>query len=123
VPFAFGARVYRLSRFHRHFQSVIEDRLEDLFPSGLRLVADPRGSTSIADALAGSGKRVLLAIGPEGGWSDVELGLLVAHTFIPVSLGPRTLRVDTACTALLAIAHSALATTSSARAPVVDRNV
>jgi 16S rRNA (uracil1498-N3)-methyltransferase len=95
-----------LVSIHRHFRSVIE-RLDDLFPSGVRLAAEPGGITSIADALAGSSERVLLAIGPEGGWSDAELELLAAHTFVRVSLGPRTLRVDTACIALLAMTLSA----------------
>jgi RsmE family RNA methyltransferase len=58
---------------------------------------------------------VLLAIGPEGGWNAFELGLLQAHGFRLVGLGPRTLRVDTACTALLAIAHAALHSNASVR--------
>ena len=40
-----------------------------------------------------------------------ELTLLDAHRFRSVGLGPRTLRVDTACTALLALAHASLETT------------
>jgi RsmE family RNA methyltransferase len=52
---------------------------------------------------------VLIAVGPEGGWNNFELALLQAHGFLLVSLGPRTLRVDTACTALLSIAAHALA--------------
>ena len=50
-----------------------------------------------------------LAIGPEGGWNDFELSLLASHGFQVVGLGPRTLRVDTACTALLAITHASIA--------------
>jgi 16S rRNA (uracil1498-N3)-methyltransferase len=53
-------------------------------------------------------RRVLLAIGPEGGWNAFELALLQAHRFTSIGLGPRTLRVDTACAALLAILHAAL---------------
>ena len=48
---------------------------------------------------------MLLAIGPEGGWNAFELGLLAAHGFQPAGMGPRTLRTDTACVALLALAH------------------
>jgi RsmE family RNA methyltransferase len=76
-------------------------------------------SASIALALsagapgrAPAGRRVLLAIGPEGGWNDYERELLVAHRFTPVGLGPRTLRTDTACVALLALAHDALRSSS-----------
>jgi RsmE family RNA methyltransferase len=94
---------------HRQFKILVEDHLDDLFPSGLRLVADPSGRTSIAHALDGRDERVLLAIGPEGGWNEFELNLLEAHGFTRVGLGQRTLRVDTACIALLSQAHSALA--------------
>ena len=97
-----------LVSIHRQFRILVEDDLDDLFPSGVRLVADPGGTTSIAEALAGRDQRLLLAIGPEGGWSDFELSLLATHGFTPVGLGPRTLRVDTACVALLALAHGVL---------------
>jgi RsmE family RNA methyltransferase len=110
------ARDTRLPRVsvHRRFKVLVEDELDALFPEELRLVADPAASTSIALALSvGSpreapGQRVLLAIGPEGGWNDFERGLLVAHRFTPVGLGPRTLRTDTACVSLLALVHDAL---------------
>lgn len=94
---------------HRQFRILVEDRLDDLFRIGVRLVADPSGTTSIANALARRDGRVLLAIGPEGGWNDFELRLLEMRGFTPVGLGPRTLRVDTACVALLSHVHSSLA--------------
>ena len=94
---------------HRQFRVLVEDHLDGLFGDGIRLVADPSGATSIASALSDHhNRRVLLAIGPEGGWNDFELSLLAAHNFQMVGLGPRTLRVDTACTALVAITHASL---------------
>jgi 16S rRNA (uracil1498-N3)-methyltransferase len=65
--------------------------------------------SNVADVLAGRRERVLLGIGPEGGWNDFELKLLETHGFTRIGLGPRTLRVDTACIALLSQAHSSLA--------------
>jgi RsmE family RNA methyltransferase len=53
-------------------------------------------------------ERVLLAVGPEGGWSGFEMALLERHGFQSMSMGPRTLRSDTACIALLAIVHDAI---------------
>ena len=94
---------------HRQLKVLVEDHLDGLFPSGVRLVADPGGTTSIASALAGHDERVLLAIGPEGGWNEFELNLLAAHGFTRVGLGRRTLRVDTACIALLSYVHASLA--------------
>jgi len=105
------ARDTRLPRvsIHRQFRILVEDQLDALFPSGVRLVADPSGRTSIANALAGRDERVLLAIGPEGGWNEFELNLLADHGFTRVGLGQRTLRVDTASIALLSHVHSSLA--------------
>lgn len=98
-----------LVSIHRQFRILVEDHLNDLFSAGTRLVADPSGTASIASALADNHpQRVLIAIGPEGGWNTFELDLLTAHGFERVGLGPRTLRVDTACIALLANAHTSL---------------
>ena len=72
-------------------------------------LAYPGGEATIGSALAQRpGERVLLAIGPEGGWNAFELALLQRHGFRLIGLGPRPLRVDTACTALLAMVHASV---------------
>jgi RsmE family RNA methyltransferase len=94
---------------HKRFKVLIEDSLAETFGAGLRLVADPSATPSARDIVAGSrSDRVLLAVGPEGGWNAFELDLLAAHGFESVGLGPRTLRTDTACVALLSVVHDAL---------------
>ena len=52
-----------------------------------------------------AGRRILLAVGPEGGWSDDERALLAERGFAAYALGPRVLRCDTACVVALSIAH------------------
>jgi 16S rRNA (uracil1498-N3)-methyltransferase len=53
------------------------------------------------------GLSVGLLVGPEGGFSDAERELLLAHDFVdPISLGPRILRADTAAVAALAVVQS-----------------
>lgn len=85
---------------HRQFKPLVEDELDGLSDAPRRLLADPTG----ADRPAGAPEeRILLAVGPEGGWVDFERELLGRHRFQPFSLGPRTLRTDTACVALLAV--------------------
>ncbi|MDX1387500.1 MAG: RsmE family RNA methyltransferase [bacterium] len=42
------------------------------------------------------GKPHLFAFGPEGGFAGTEIELLEKHGFIPVSLGPRILKTETA---------------------------
>jgi len=43
------------------------------------------------------------AIGPEGGFSEAELGALKAASFRPVALARAVLRFDTAAAAALAV--------------------
>ena len=50
-----------------------------------------------------------ILVGPEGGFSDDERQLLLAQPFvIPISLGPRILRADTAAVAALAVVQSTI---------------
>ena len=111
------ARDTRLPKvsIHRQFKVLIEDHLEGLFPNGRegsggrRLVADPAAKKGAADAVReGVDERILLAVGPEGGWNDFEMALLEAHGFEACGMGARTLRSDTACVALLAVVHDAM---------------
>ncbi len=88
---------------HRRFRVLIEDELDGLSGDAARYVADPGSTLRLADAVRDhAGGRVLMAVGPEGGWNQFELDLLQAHGFTAVAMGARTLRVDTACIALLA---------------------
>jgi RsmE family RNA methyltransferase len=89
---------------HRQLKVLVEDHLDGLCGDSRRLVADHRAALPVVDAVRQQAGRVLLAVGPEGGWIDFELTLLQSHGFTPVSMGPRTLRVDTACVALISAA-------------------
>lgn len=55
------------------------------------------------------GLPVGVLIGPEGGFSDSERELLLAQPFVlPISLGPRILRADTAGVAALAVVQATI---------------
>ena len=58
-------------------------------------------ASASASAAAGSGP-VLFLSGPEGGLSSAEEDLALAHGFVPVTLGARVLRAETAALAALA---------------------
>ena len=62
----------------------------------------------LAWAQANAGKPLALLVGPEGGFSDVEVAAAVAKGATVVSLGPRVLRTETAGLAALAILQSTL---------------
>lgn len=98
-----------LVTIHKQLKPLVEDRLDELFPDTLRLLADPGAAETITDRVGeGFAGRVLLAVGPEGGWTAFERDLLAHQGFLGIGLGPRTLRTDTACVALLALVHNAL---------------
>ena len=87
----------------RRFRPFVEDELEALFPGSVRLLADPSGERRLSGFSFPENRRVLLAVGPEGGWSPFEIELLRARGFELFGLGRRILRTDTACVALLGI--------------------
>ncbi len=67
-------------------------------------VLDPdarRGLSAAARALPGV--RVAALFGPEGGLTEDEVRMAQARGFVPASLGPRLLRVETAVTAALSV--------------------
>ena len=79
-----------LVSIHKRFTVLVEDDLDGLFPAGRRLVAHPGSSHSFRSVLlSAKTERVLLAIGPEGGWNNFELALLERHGFevVPSSFG------------------------------------
>lgn len=94
---------------HRRLKVLVEDELSGQEDQRQRLLADPVARDSVRSVLETSrAERCLLAVGPEGGWTDFERELLQAHRFRPVGMRPRTLRSDTACVALLTLVHESL---------------
>ncbi len=73
---------------------------------GLRVVlSEAEPETLLRDVVAAneSAQEVLLAIGPEGGWTEDELQLFREEAWISASLGPTILRAETAAIAAAAI--------------------
>jgi 16S rRNA (uracil1498-N3)-methyltransferase len=52
---------------------------------------------------SGTYKKISIVIGPEGGFSDTEIEKARKSGVIPVSLGPRILRTETAALAVISI--------------------
>ena len=102
-------RLPRVS-IHRQFRILVEDELDALSGDGARLVAHPGSHRSLLTSRAriaaaaraardrARGRVERLRAGP----ADDATGSSV------VSMGPRILRTDTACIALLALLHEAL---------------
>lgn len=87
--------------FHRRFKPFVEDYLSDITGSYSHcLLAHPDGSATLEKVLRNNPDRVLLAIGPEGGWVDYEVMKFEEAGFSVCSIGERILKVDTAVVAL-----------------------
>jgi RsmE family RNA methyltransferase len=87
--------------FYRRFKPFVEDFLPTIQDEYSHcLIAHPTGQHSLREGLAGQTGRILLAIGPEGGWVDYEVEKFKGRGFLPCSIGERILKVDTAVIAL-----------------------
>jgi len=60
------------------------------------LLADEQETARLAEALAPGARRVLLLVGPEGGFAPEEVAAARAEGALAVSLGPLVLRAETA---------------------------
>jgi 16S rRNA (uracil1498-N3)-methyltransferase len=85
---------------------------EVLEPLPLAALRDgARGMRWLADAAGGAPGPLAMeddltvAIGPEGGFTEAEREAMVAAGFLPIRLGPRVLRFDTAAVAAAAAVH------------------
>ena len=84
----------------------LDQALAGLHGDGLHLVLDPAGEHRLADLPRPASARAWIAIGPEGGWSPADRGLLHAAGFSGLRLGPRVLRTETAGLAAIAALQS-----------------
>lgn len=77
----------------------------------------PLAAAAAAAAADGIGVGVAceLLVGPEGGLSDAEVALAVRRGFVPVSLGPRVLRTETAGIAAISMLQALLGDLCAAR--------
>jgi 16S rRNA (uracil1498-N3)-methyltransferase len=97
---AVDTRVPEVHVFER-FKPFVEDDLpERLCGYSHLLIAHPGSANTLRSVIHRRPERMLLAIGPEGGWVDYELERFAERGFVPFSLGERILKVDTAVVAI-----------------------
>ncbi len=86
------------------------DRLLTTFPAGRKLLWCDEAMVGQAPALSGPrGDKWAILIGPEGGFSpDEQTRLRALPQVVPLALGPRILRADTAAVAALTLWQDSL---------------
>jgi 16S rRNA (uracil1498-N3)-methyltransferase len=85
--------------------SRLDDGLASLPPAALRIALDLDTSAGLS-SLHPTGPAVCLLSGPEGGFGPADRQLMEAAGFVRASLGPRTLRAETASIAACALAQA-----------------
>jgi 16S rRNA (uracil1498-N3)-methyltransferase len=85
--------------------------LDDVLPADLLtrvVLAESEDETRLGAVLHSGPTEVVLAIGPEGGWADGELGWFYESGWATASLGETILRAETAAIVATALALEAL---------------
>ena len=73
-----------------------------------RVILTPRASASLAEWARHQPPQALtIMVGPEGGFSDEEEAEALRHGALPLSIGPRVLRTETAALAAVSILSAA----------------
>jgi RsmE family RNA methyltransferase len=88
----------------------LEKECEELFATACRWVGDPTGNREWIHEMWNQDEQnsYVMAVGPEGGWTQDELSKLEVRGFTKVGLGRRVLRSDTATICLLHDAQLAI---------------
>ncbi len=86
----------------------LQSGVEALGAGGTRYFADPEGKRFMLDHAGAPETSVQLAVGPPGGFSENERGLLLRAGFLPISLGPSRLTTETATLALVSLIRNHL---------------
>lgn len=86
---------------HKRFRPFVEDVVPGRYGEHVKWLADVGERRWPGEEERGSGQRQVVAIGPEGGWTEEEREMLRGVGFERVSLGERSLRSDTATVLLV----------------------
>ncbi|NOZ52482.1 MAG: 16S rRNA (uracil(1498)-N(3))-methyltransferase [Gammaproteobacteria bacterium] len=120
----FNVKGDRASKKHQHWQGIVRSACEqsgrtyipkvhvmvDLVAwldqqrttvTTTKIMLDPRAGQQLNQLTAPQNHRIVLLIGPEGGFSGHEINIVQRERFVGVSLGPRILRTETAALSVL----------------------
>ena len=87
-------------QFFERFRAFTEDALPQLGLPNNRFVAHPRAAVPTESLALAAAAPFALALGPDGGWIDLEVASLVERGFVAVNCGPHPLRTETALAVL-----------------------
>ena len=90
-------------KIYNKFSSFFDDVANINYSNHFKMIANPFTKLTIYDKskLIEEFGKILIAVGPEGGWIQSEMDLFIKNKFEQVTLGKRVLRSDTAVIGLL----------------------
>ena len=95
-----GDTIYPQIEYRKRFKPFVEDELPQLIANADgAYFGHPRATEKVPSL---PGKKLVLVVGPEGGFNEFENNLLADVGVTPVTLGERVLRTEFALAALLA---------------------
>ena len=87
---------------HKRFKQFIENNFSKNVNGVVKLLADTESKKYLNKLKVENKEKYIIAIGPEGGWTEYEINFLKQNGFIDIKLSQNILRVETAITAALA---------------------
>jgi 16S rRNA (uracil1498-N3)-methyltransferase len=96
-------RLMKITSAMRWIDFVASERAEDT----VQILAHPCGAIRSAElkAMIKPASTIVLAVGPEGGFTTAEVEQALDRQWMAIDLGPRILRVETAALALVALCN------------------
>lgn len=92
------------------FDWFAKKHLAALPPACAKIIGHPSADQTVRTAVSSFASRdqAVVAVGPEGGWTNAEIETFTASGFVPCGMRDRALRTDTAVVSLLALVYDAL---------------
>jgi len=87
---------------HEKFKPFFENNILQTDDNTAKLLAHPNEESFLNNKMMNGKNKIVIAIGPEGGWNDFEINFMVEKGFEKYKLSQNILRVETAVTAALA---------------------
>ena len=86
---------------HPLFKKFFKADIPNFNSYNIKLLAHPNSENNLTKFELSKKKKILVAIGPEGGWNEFEICFMTQHNFQAFKLSENILRVENAVTAVL----------------------
>ena len=93
--------ILSITSIPKRFREFFESHFNEVGKNSICLLAHPNTDDYLNRFSLKNQKKIILAIGPEGGWNDFEIEFMEERGFKKIKLSESILRVENAVTASL----------------------